>query len=126
MADEWPDGLHSVTPYFTVRDADRLIAFLIAAFDAEVVMDKRMPDGALKHARLRIGDSIIMMNQATEAFPANVSQMHLYTADLDAWFAAAHNAGGTVIMEPNIRPHGDRMAGIEDPCGNIWWIATPA
>ena len=21
---------------------------------------------------------------------------------------------------------GDRMAGVRDPCGNIWWIATPS
>lgn len=28
------------------------------------------------------------------------------------------------MSEPADQFYGDRNAGIKDPCGNIWWIAT--
>ncbi|MEM1299521.1 MAG: VOC family protein [Pseudomonadota bacterium] len=114
----------TVTPYFTVQDADRLIRFLSEAFDATLVRVNRYDDGTVQHARLQIGNSLIMLNQSTDDYPANVSQMHIYVGDAGAVYRRALQLGATVLMEPNDRPHGDRMAGIKDPCGNVWWIAT--
>ncbi len=59
-------------------------------------------------------------------YEANRSQLHLYVADVDAAFVAALREGATAVMEPNQRPHGDRMAGFRDPCDNLWWIAAAA
>ena len=67
-----------------------------------------------------------MMNEANEDYSENISQMHLFVSDVEETFAKALSAGAAAIMEPNVRPHGDRMAGVKDPCGNIWWIATPS
>ena len=50
--------------------------------------------------------------------------MHLYVDDVEIVFSKALSAGAVSIMEPNERPHGDRMAGVKDPCENIWWIAA--
>ena len=119
-----PEGYHSVTPYFTVRDADRLIGFLVAVFGARVIRENRYDDNSVQHARLRIGNAVIMLNEATDGYPANRSQMHLYVADADAAYHAALSNGATSLMAPNDRPHKDRMAGVTDPCGNTWWIAT--
>ena len=119
-----PHGYQAVTPYFTVHDADRLIDFLSTAFDAAIIKESRYDDGKVQHARMCIGDSLLMLNECSEAYPANVSQMHLYVEDADTTYATAVSAGATSLMEPNDRPHGDRMAGIKDPCDNIWWIAT--
>ncbi len=119
-----PEGYHSITPYFTVQDADRLIGFLGTAFGATVIRINRCDDGRIQHARLRIGDSVLMLNEATEAYPANSSQMHLFVADADETYRTALGAGAVALMAPNDRPHGDRMAGVRDPCGNVWWIAT--
>ncbi len=119
-----PEGYQSITPYFTVIDADRLIDFLTAAFDATVIKDSRYADNRVQHARLRIGSSIIMLNEATDDYPPNRSQMHLYVGDADGIYETALKLGAVSLMEPNDRPHGDRMAGFTDPCGNIWWIAT--
>lgn len=121
-----PHGYHSITPYFTVRDAAGLMEFLVAAFDATIILDKRYPNGTVQHARVRIGDSILMMNEGTKEYPVNVSQIHLFVEDADTTFSNALTAGAIALMEPNRRPHGDRMAGVRDPCGNVWWIATPA
>ena len=124
MAENVPDGYHAITPYFTVADADRLIAFMKSAFDGRVVMDDRTEDGRVRHARVRIADSIVMLNEAGDDYEANVSQMHLYVADVDATYSRALEEGASSLMEPNDRPHGDRMAGFRDPCANIWWIAA--
>ena len=36
----------------------------------------------------------------------------------------ALQAGATSMMEPADQFYGDRNAGVKDPCGNIWRIAT--
>lgn len=116
---------HTIAPYFTVRDADRLMRFLVAAFDATLVKENRYEDGHVQHARFMIGNSLIMLNEATDDNPPNVSQMHLCVEDADTAYRSALHLGANSLMEPNDRPHGERMAGIKDPCGNIWWLASP-
>jgi uncharacterized glyoxalase superfamily protein PhnB len=119
------DTPHVLTPYFTVKDADTFMAFLSDVFGAVVVKETRYCDGKVRHTRMRIGDSLLMLNESSDTYPANVSQMHLHVEDVDRVYAAALNAGAASLMAPNLRPHGDRMAGMEDPCGNVWWIAQP-
>lgn len=121
-----PEGYHTITPYFTVSDADQLLEFLVEAFGGAIVTTNRYPSGRIQHVRIRVGDSVIMINESNEQYPVNVSQMHLYVDDVEKVFSKALSAGAVSIMEPNERPHGDRMAGVKDPCGNIWWIARHA
>ena len=116
----------AITPYFTVPDADQLVRFLVAVFDAQLVRENRYEDNSIQHARLLIGDSLIMLNQSTAQYAANISQMHIYVENADKAYEQALQSGASSLMEPNDRPHGDRMAGITDPCGNIWWIASRA
>lgn len=120
-----PEGYTAITPYFTVADADRLLAFLTDVFSGQVVIEDRTANGRIRHARVRIGDSIVMLNEAGEDHHANQSQMHVYVEDVDATLSTALQHGASTLMEPNERPHGDRMAGFTDPCDNIWWIAAP-
>ncbi|HEY5867304.1 MAG TPA: VOC family protein, partial [Candidatus Tectomicrobia bacterium] len=42
----------------------------------------------------------------------------------DAVYQRALQAGATSTMEPTDQFWGDRNAGVEDPAGNRWWIAT--
>jgi len=120
-----PAGYHTITPYFTVTDADRLVRFMADVFGGVVIKEVRYPDGKMQHARVRIGDSVVMLNERTETYAANVSQMHIYVDGVEETHLAAVRAGASSIMEPNLRPHGERMAGIKDPCGNVWWLAQP-
>ena len=119
-----PEGYQSITPYFTVIGADKLIEFLTVVFGASVIKESRYEDNRIQHARLRIGSSIIMLNERSEDYAANTSQMHIYVDSTDQVYEKAMKFGASSLMEPNNRPHGDRMAGIVDPCDNIWWIAT--
>lgn len=126
-----PEGYHTITTYFTVSDANKLLGFLVEVFGAIIIVNNRYKTGKVQHARFRIGDSVIMLNESNEHYPANVSQMHLYVDDVDVVYSKALSIGalsiGAVsIMEANMRPHGDKMAGFTDPLGNMWWIASSA
>ena len=125
MVGNVPEGYHAITPYFTVVDADRMIAFMMGVFEGRVLVEDRSENGRVRHARVRIGDSIVMLNEAGDDYAANESQVHLYVVDVDATFKRALQEGASSLMVPNDRPHGDRMAGFRDPCANTWWIAAP-
>jgi PhnB protein len=119
-----PDGYHTVTPYLTVRDVPRLIEFVQQAFGATEILRMPGPDGAIAHAEVAIGDSRVMMGEANPASPAMPANLHLYVVDTDALYHLALQAGATSLREPQEMFYGDRMAGVRDPVGNHWWIAT--
>ncbi len=120
-----PEGYHNVTPYLMVRGADRLIEFLKQAFGAEERGERfRRPDGTIMHAEVKIGDSVVMLGEANEQFPAQPTALCLYVTDTDTTYRRAMDAGGTSLREPEDQFYGDRSAGVADPSGNTWWIAT--
>ena len=114
----------SVTPYFTVPDADQFIEFLIATFHGILVKQHRYENGRIQHARVQIDESLLMINESNDTYEANASQMHIIVEDADVTYRTALLNGARSIMEPNDRPHGERMAGVTDPVGNTWWIAS--
>jgi PhnB protein len=119
-----PDGYHTVTPYLVVRDVPRLIEFLRQAFGATERMRAARPDGSIMHAEVVIGDSRVMMGEPTASSPPMPGCVHLYVVDTDALYHLALQAGATSLREPTDQFYGDRMAGVQDPVGNQWWIAT--
>ncbi len=114
----------SVTPYLHVQGAARCIEFLKQAVGAEEVMRHQTPDGFVHHAKMRIGDSVLEMGEAHGPFPAMPLNLHLYVPDADAVYRQALAAGATSVREPVDEPYGDRVGGVRDPFGNLWWIAT--
>ncbi len=117
-----PERYHTVNPYIVVPDADRLAAFLKKAFEGEVVARIAGSDGSIMHLEVEVGDSVIMMGQSKGE--PRLCSLYLYVADTDSTHAAALEAGATSIMEPADRYYGDRNAGVKNPAGNLWWIAT--
>jgi uncharacterized glyoxalase superfamily protein PhnB len=114
----------SVTPYMHIAGAAQCIPFLKQAFGAEEVMRHQTPDGFVHHAKMRIGDSVLEMGEAHGQFPAMPLNLHLYVPDADAVYRQALAAGAASVREPVDEPYGDRVAGVRDPFGNLWWIAT--
>lgn len=119
-----PDGYHTVTPYLSILGAGTLIDFLLRAFDAREIHRHTLPDGSIGHAAVRIGDSIVMMADARNEWKPMPSAIYLYVNDTDAAYERALSAGATSLMEPADQFYGDRNAGVRDPVGNYWWIAT--
>lgn len=117
-------GFHAVTPYFFVQNAPRLIEFISEALGGVEVYRKERPDGAIIHAEMRLGDSMLMMGEAIDAFGPMPVSIYLYVTDSDRVYAKALEQGGISVFPIMTLPSGERYGGVKDPCGNIWWIAT--
>jgi PhnB protein len=128
-----PDGYHSIQPYLHIRGAAEAIDFYKKAFGATEVMRMPTPDGKrLMHAEIRLGDSVVMLaDEHPERGiygPAHYGgapmTIMFYTGDCDATYRKALAAGSKSLREPADQSYGDRMAGVEDPFGFQWYIAT--
>jgi PhnB protein len=121
-----------LSPYLTVRDAARAIAFYTRVFGAREDFRLSEPGGKVGHAELLIGDSRLMLSDEYPDFgalsPAAVGgtpvTLHLYVANVDATVALAEEQGATVLRAPKDEFYGDRSAQIADPFGHRWMIAT--
>jgi uncharacterized glyoxalase superfamily protein PhnB len=118
------EGFHALTPYLFAQGASRLIEFVSAAFGGEVTFRKSRPDGAVMHAEMRIGDSMLMLADVSAGFGPRPTSVYLYVPDCDAVFQSALQAGGVSVFPVMTLPSGERYGGIKDPSGNIWWVAT--
>lgn len=119
-----PEGFHTVTPFLNIKDARAFIAFLEKAFDARLLFCMDTPEGKVRHAQVRIGDSMVMVSESCDQWPAMPAALYLYVPDVDAVYARAVAAGATSIMAPADQFYGDRNAGVHDAYGNVWWIGT--
>ena len=119
-----PDGFHTVTQYFIVKDGAAFLAFLMDGLGAEEVGVYKDDTGRIMHAQLRLGDSMLEFGEATDQYPALKMGLHVYTPDTDALYERSLAAGAKTIRSPRVEPYGERSAGIEDPAANVWWIAT--
>ena len=115
-------GYHTVTPYLTVRRAEQLVEFVKQVFDGTEVFRTTGSAGGL-HAEVTIGESKLMIG-GYENVVEQPTALHLYVPDADAVYQRALAAGATSVEEPVDQFYGDREAGIKDPTGNLWWIAT--
>lgn len=119
-----PDGYHTVTPYLTTSDLPRLVKFTVDAFGAKPTESVPDAEGKVRHAEVKIGDSMVMIGQARDEHPPRPTALYLYVEDTHATYKRALEAGGKSLMEPAKQFYGDINGGVEDPVGNQWWIGT--
>ena len=121
-----PEGLRTVNSYLHPVGADKLIGFLKEAFGGEEIEVYR-PDagGPIVHAKVRLGDTILEMAEARGQYGPMPAGLHFYVPDVDETYERALEAGATSISAPADQPYGERGAGVEDPAGNSWFLATP-
>lgn len=119
-----PAGYTSLSPYLVCNGAQRVIDFLVATFAAEPLRRHDRPDGTIMHAELRIDDTVVMIGEAVDNWPAVPTHIHVYVPDVDATFERAVAAGGEVVQRPERKEDPDKRGGVKDPAGNTWWVAT--
>ena len=79
-----PEGFHTLNGYLFLENPEELISFLSAVFLAEEISRTVGEDGKLiRNCILRIGDSSIMLAQASEAFAGMRTCFYLYVSDVD-------------------------------------------
>lgn len=127
-----PEGMHTVTPHLICAGAAQALEFYKKAFGAVELSRMLGSDGKIMHASMRIGDSIIMLNDempdwgtfGPKHLKGSPVTIHLYVEDADASFAQAVSAGAKVTMPLDDMFWGDRYGKLEDPFGHQWSVGT--
>ena len=119
-----PNGYTSASPYLTVTDASATLEFLVQTFDAERLRCILRPDGKIMHAEARIDDTVVMISDATEGWPAVPSHVHIYVPNVDVTYQRALKAGAISVMVPIKKDDEDKRGGVRDFGGTTWWLAT--
>lgn len=110
--------------YHLIYQADELISFIKKVFRASERMVLRRDNGAIAHAELVVGNSIIMICQPDsrkEQFPG---MLHAYVKDVDTIYPLALREGARSIKEPTDEEEGARRSGVVDMYGKQWWITS--
>src|SRR6266542_2962777 len=126
-----PAGFRSVTPYLPIEGAAEALEWYKKAFNAKELDRQTMPDGRIMHARMRIGDSIVMMSDAMPGGPIQSPKslghttvtMHIYTKNVDKTFQQAVDAGAKVTMPLDNQFWGERYGQLQDPFGHSWSLS---
>jgi len=129
-----PDSYRRITPCLTVNGAAKAIEFYAAAFGATERMRFPGPGGAIVHAEIEIGDSVVMLadadpQQGTQAppsagLPGSPAYLFIYVADVDAVIARAAELGAVVQRPAQDQFYGERDGYIVDPFGHGWTVAS--
>jgi PhnB protein len=129
-----PDGYRRVTPALVVQGGVKALEFYAEVFGATERMRFPGPEGTVAHAEIEIGDSVIIIEDAspemgTKAPPpggveGSPSFLFIYVEDVDAVVEHAVKLGATLKRPPQDQFYGDRDGYIVDPFGHGWTIAT--
>jgi PhnB protein len=118
-------GYQSVNSYLVADSPEALIVWLCEVFDcSERGVREIGADGRIGHAEIQLGDSVVMLSEASPDHPARPSVNYVYVPDVDSVYRRAVTAGATRLRAPQDWPWGDRAAGFHDPADNRWWVAT--
>lgn len=133
MVKSIPDGFHNATVCLTLKDSIAAIDFYKRVFDAKELFRMSRPDtNTTMHAEVKIGDSIIMLNdefpqmdcKSPQSIGGSGSGVYLYVPDVDTTMKKAGEAGAKITMPPADMFWGDRMGSLVDPFGHNWTVAT--
>jgi PhnB protein len=127
-----PEGYHSATPYLIVKGAAEAIDFYKRAFGATESLRMADPKGAIAHAEIKIGDSVIMLAdehpnmgyRGPRSLGGSAVSIMLYVPDVDGTFERAIKAGAKARRPVANQFYGDRSGTLEDPFGHVWTIST--
>jgi PhnB protein len=127
-----PDNYPRVSPHLSIAGAAAAIDFYTSVLGATERMRMTMPDGAIAHAEIEIGGSIIMVGDevrdgrdpSPQTLGGSPVALFVYVKDVDDVFSRALEAGAKVVQRPEDHFYGDRVAMFDDPFGHRWNIAT--
>jgi uncharacterized glyoxalase superfamily protein PhnB len=110
-------GYGTVSVRLIAADAVKLAEFIQHVFDAQGELAANRP------AELVVGDSVIMVSEASERRSA-AGFLYVYVPDADAAYERALARGARSLEAPTVVAYGDRRCMVEDPWSNRWQIAS--
>ena len=120
-----PTRTPTLAPYLVANRARGLVRLLEQGLEGELTYVEDRPNGRIRHAEVRIADSLVMLADAVsvgETFPAIV---HLDVPGVDVAHRRARGSGASSVHPPTDEPYGDRRGGVRDAWGNPWWFTRP-
>ncbi|KWV45809.1 glyoxalase [Bradyrhizobium macuxiense] len=121
-----------IFPTMRCRDAEAMISWLKAVFGFTEYVVYRT-DGAVQHAELAFGSSLLMLGQSRDdAYGKLVGDdtgrrtdsIYVAVNDPDALHAKAKAAGAKIEMDLHDTDYGSRDFACRDPEGNLWSFGT--
>lgn len=120
-----PENYNSLSAYLMVDGAKRLAILLKNIFDATEKRVYHRADGSIMHMEVMIDDTVLMISDATENYPAQKIMLHVYVPDVIKTFELAVASGCESIEVPVNKPNDpDKRGMFADFAGNVWAIAT--
>lgn len=117
--------MQALNVYLAVANVTASMEFLERAFEFTRGVVLPDPDGQLRYAEMRHGDSVVMLIRKgdTTTPTSGVSAIYTYVDDVDRALELAQRTGAGVEPAED-KPWGDRAAAVTDPDGYRWMVAT--
>lgn len=125
-----PEGFHAVTPQIVVKGVDAAVEFYTKNLGATKVLAIPGADGKAIHAEVKIGDSILMIDEESAEMKSPLTlggspaSLIIYAPDVDGTIKTLEAAGAKVKMPAEDQFWGDRWGEVTDPFGHSWMVAT--
>lgn len=124
-SDYKPKNYNSLSPYLIVDNAEKLVDLLKKIFGATELRRFNHDNGTIAHVELLLDDSILMISNSTEMYPANKAMLHIYVPDVYKTFDLAIKNGCEMIEKPiNKEGDPDTRGLFHDFAGNYWAVST--
>eukprot|EP01126_Amoeba_proteus_P023023 TRINITY_DN23179_c0_g1_i1.p1 TRINITY_DN23179_c0_g1~~TRINITY_DN23179_c0_g1_i1.p1 ORF type:complete len:163 (-),score=31.69 TRINITY_DN23179_c0_g1_i1:23-511(-) len=132
-----PEGLHTVTPYLSIHNANDAIEWYKKAFDAKVIqkieIEHESRRGHIGHSELQIGNSRLMIAddycltkelKSPNGMGDTTVCLAIYVEDCEKWWERALENGAKELKPLSEKFWGDKMGILSDPFGHSWSIAS--
>jgi PhnB protein len=124
-ANYFSEGAPTVQPFLQPHRCEPVITFLTTAFGAIELGRAATPDGFILHTTLKIGNSQMELFDAHDIYQPMPGMFYLQVDNADTAYGRALDAGAVSIAPLADQSFGDRMGGVKDMDGDIWYIASP-
>ena len=117
--------MQPICSYLTVANVTASMDFLETAFGFARGVILADVEGQTRYAEMRHGTAVVVLVRKGDGATATggAAALYTYVEDVDAALTRARKAGAGVD-DAEDKPWGDRVAGVTDPDGYRWVLAT--
>ncbi len=125
--------IQEFTPYLSVNDGKKAVAFYSQVFNTKPWVLLSMPDGRVMHCEFRMGNTRFFLSDelpehggtpSPKTLSGTSVAIHIYVSDCDELTKAMVDNGSHLLMPPEDMFWGDRFSRVRDPFGHAWGIST--
>ena len=111
--------------YLIVDDSEKLVELLKIIFEAKVLRKFDHENGKIAHIELKLDDSVLMISNSKENYPAYKTILHIYVPNDITTFNLAIKNGCKIIEKPiNKDGDPDTRGSFYDSGDNYWSVST--